>query len=77
MAGRLSPLIPRVARLVASLAEALHMPTSRVDPPRRQAVEHHARWAARPHIMDFGLAKRDAGEITIPWTARCWARRPT
>jgi serine/threonine protein kinase len=31
----------------------------------------------QPHLMDFGLAKQDAAEITMTVEASCWVRRPT
>ena len=34
-------------------------------PSRHQAGQHHARPHGKPRLMDFGLAKREAGDVTM------------
>ena len=76
-AGR--PAAREAAGLSPTVAEAL-------DHAHRQGVVHRdvkpsnimLDATGRPHVMDFGLAKRDAGEVDHDdGRPGRWARRPT
>ena len=47
------------------LRRARLCPQPRRDPPRHQAGQHPARRSGQPHLMDFGLAKREAEETVM------------